>query len=93
MSDNTKTPTENEITNKEIADALEILTISDAFAGNKMACNLFNMASARLREHNKPSIEEIEHIAGEMSQQDWNDLRFQDVYYEAFIEGAKFFNI
>ena len=35
---------------------------------------------------------EIEHIAAEMCQQDWNDLRFQDVYYRAFIEGASYFN-
>lgn len=42
--------TENKMTNKEIADALELLTLSDAFAGNKMACNLFKTVSKRLRE-------------------------------------------
>lgn len=40
----------NKMTNQEIADALELLTLSDAFAGNKMACNLFKMVSERLRE-------------------------------------------
>lgn len=83
---------ENKMTNKEIADALELLTLSDAFASNQMACNLFKMVSERLREISKPTIEEIEHIACEMSQQDWNDLRFSDVYYKAFIDGAKYFN-
>lgn len=39
----------------------------------------------------KPTYEELEHIACEMSQQDWNDLRFADVYYKAFVEGGKWF--
>lgn len=39
----------------------------------------------------KPTHEELEHIACEMSQQDWNDLRFADVYYKAFVEGGKWF--
>ena len=42
-------------------------------------------------ECSKVSDEEIEHIAEEMSQQDWSDLRFKEVYRKAFIEGAKYF--
>lgn len=39
----------------------------------------------------KPTYEELEHIASEMSQQDWSDLRFADVYYDAFVAGGKWF--
>lgn len=39
----------------------------------------------------KPTYEELEHIACEMSQQDWSDLRFADVYYDAFVAGGKWF--
>ena len=42
-------------------------------------------------ECSKVSDEEIEQIAEEMSQQDWSDLRFKEVYRKAFIEGAKYF--
>lgn len=35
--------------------------------------------------------EEIEYIASEMSQQDWNDLRFKEVYRKAFIDGCRYF--
>lgn len=33
---------------------------------------------------------DIEHIACEESQQDWNDLRFKEIYRKAFIDGAKY---
>ena len=42
-------------------------------------------------ECSKASDEEIEHVAEEMSQQDWSDLRFKEVYIKAFIDGAKYF--
>ena len=45
-----------------------------------------------VKANKKPTLEDIEHIASEMCQQDWNDLRFQEVYRKAFIEGAKWFN-
>jgi len=41
---------QEEMTNKEIADALELLTLTDAFVSNKMARNLFKMVSDRLRD-------------------------------------------
>lgn len=36
------------------------------------------------------SVEELEHVAQECSQQDWNDLRFRDVYLNGFIDGATY---
>ena len=36
--------------------------------------------------------EDILHLAAEEMQQDWNDLRFQDVFYKAYIQGAMMVN-
>ena len=36
------------------------------------------------------SVEELEHVAQECSQQDWNDLRFRNVYLNGFIDGATY---
>lgn len=34
--------------------------------------------------------EDLEHVASESSQQDWNDIRFAEVYRKAFIEGGRY---
>lgn len=37
-----------------------------------------------------PDNKEIDFIAIEESQQDWNDIRHQKVFVDAFIQGAKY---
>jgi hypothetical protein len=39
--------------------------------------------------YNIVSDAEIEQVAADESQQDWNDLRYAAIYREAFIDGAK----
>ena len=34
--------------------------------------------------------DEIEHVACECSQQDWNRLEYKEIYRKAFIDGANF---
>ena len=36
-----------------------------------------------------PSDDQINFVAGEESQKDWNDLRYKEVYEEGFIDGAR----
>ncbi len=40
-------------------------------------------------QNNLPSDEEIRQVAADECQQDWNDLRFKDVYYNGFMDCAK----
>ena len=36
------------------------------------------------------SKEELEHVACELSQQDWSRLEYKEIYRKAFIDGANF---
>jgi len=38
----------------------------------------------------KLTKQEVEHVACEESQQDWNRLEYKEIYRKAFIDGANF---
>ncbi len=41
--------------------------------------------------HSLPTDEEINQVACDEMQQDWNDIRFQKVYKDGFIDGATWY--
>lgn len=60
------------------------MTNSDYFL-----CTITAMEEYSQQSKGSVTDEEIEHVACEESQQDWNDLRYKNVYKSAFIDGAK----